>query len=152
MKSGNPDPAILAQPILDSRKYRSLNLPPETVIDLIQHALDHGLKPDKAVDDAREKLHNIIAPYLGDPDYAASADELTEIGTFPDEAALKEFSLRMLQSHASTKERIPVLDDFYRQILSVIGNPSTILDLACAMQPFAHPWMGLPSDYPVPRL
>ena len=54
------------------------------MIDLIQHGLDSGLKPDQAVDDAREKLHNIIAPYLGDPDYARLPKELPNIGTFPD--------------------------------------------------------------------
>lgn len=146
MKPANPDPTELAQPILTSRKYRDLNLPPETVIDLIRHALEHGLKPDRAVDDAREKLHNIVAPYLGDPDYGKSAQELENNGKFSDVEAVREFSLRMLESHASTRERIPFLAEFYRQIFAITGKPDTILDLACAMHPFGYPWMDLPAD------
>ncbi len=145
MKPSNPDPAELAQPILASRKYRSLNLPPETVIDLIQHGLDHGLKPDKAVDDARDRLHNIVAPYLGDPDYTKSTQELETIGQFQTGEAMREFSLRMLESHASTRERIPVLGNFYQQIFAITGKPNTLLDLACAMHPFGYPWMDLPT-------
>jgi 16S rRNA (guanine(1405)-N(7))-methyltransferase len=146
MKTANPDPSELAKTILASKKYRSLNLPPETVIDLIQNALNRGYKPEKAVDDAREKLHNIIAPYLGDPDYNQAMNELRRVGFFDTGAAMQAFSLKMLESHASTKERIPELEEFYSTIRSVIGKPSIILDLACAMQPFAHPWMGLPAD------
>lgn len=145
-QTASSDPAILAQPILASRKYRSLNLPPETVIDLIQRGLDSGLKPNQAVDDARDKLHNIIAPYLGDPDYAKASEELKEIRSANNTQDIINFCLKMLGSHASTRERIPVSDDFYRQIFAVTGTPRSILDLACAMHPFAHPWMNLPTD------
>lgn len=146
MKQHTADPAALAQPILESKKYRSLNLPPETVIDLIQLALDHGLKPDQAVDETRKKLHNIVAPYLGDPDYEKEQAFLEEIGKFSCQEEIRSFSLRMLESHASTHERIPLLDEFYKTIFSVTGMPASILDLACAMHPFGHPWMGLPSS------
>ena len=145
-QSASSDPAVLAQPILASRKYRNLNLPPETVIDLIQRGLDCGLKPSQAVDDARDKLHNIIAPYLGDPDYAAASEQIRNSITRTDAIGLKDFCLKMLESHASTRERIPFLDDFYRQIFAVTGIPHSILDLACAMHPFSHPWMNLPLD------
>jgi 16S rRNA (guanine(1405)-N(7))-methyltransferase len=145
VKQSSTDPAALAQPILESKKYRALNLPPETVVDLIRLALDHGLKPDQAVDEARKKLHNIVAPYLGDPDYKKEQDYLEQIGTFPDQEAARSFSRRMLECHASTHERIPLLDEFYKKILSVTGMPASILDLACAMHPFGYPWMGLPS-------
>lgn len=146
MKNDRDDPARLAQSILASRKYRQLHLPPETVIDLIQHGLQTGLKPDQAVDQAREKLHNIIAPYLGDPDYEVAIQELSNIGTFPDADANREFCLWMLNSHASTRERVPHLSDFYRKIFAVCGVPRIILDLACAMHPFGFPWMGLPAS------
>ncbi|GAP22581.1 hypothetical protein [Leptolinea tardivitalis] len=146
MKTSNEDPVELAQSILTSRKYKALNLPPETVIDLIRHALDHGLKPVQAVDDAREKLHIIVAPYLGDPDYPQTIKELELMGTFTNADSLRTFSLKMLESHASTRERIPLLDHFYHQIFSVTGVPHSLLDLACAMHPFAYPWMDFPSD------
>lgn len=145
MKNAPKDAHSLAQSILKSRKYRGVDLPPQTVVDLIQHALNLGMKPEKAVDDAREKLHNIVAPYLGDPDYAQAMRELDAIGKFPDDGACREFCRRMLESHASTRERIPVLEDFYRQIFAITGKPDCILDLACAMHPFGWPWMDLPT-------
>lgn len=146
MKNSPQDALSLAQPILTGRKYRGVDLPPQTVVDLIQHGLDRGLKPEKAVDDAREKLHNIVAPYLGDPDYVQAMRELDTTGKFPDDDACREFCRRMLESHASTRERIPVLEDFYRQIFAVTGKPDCLLDLACAMHPFGLPWMGLPAS------
>ncbi len=145
MKHAHTSTEDMARSILSSRKYRNLDLPLETIEDLISHALDRGLKPDKAVDDAREKLHNIVAPYLGDPDYAEAMRELSQVSRFESDQSLREFSLKMLNSHASTKERIPQMDDFYGGVLSITGQPSSLLDLACAMQPFAVPWMGLPS-------
>lgn len=143
MKHPSTDPASLAQPILESKKYRSLNLPPETVIDLIQLGLEHGLKPDQAVDEARKKLHNIVAPYLGDPDYEKEVRDLQAIDTFNNMEQIREFSLRMMECHASTQERIPVLAEFYTKIFAVVGQPGFILDLACAMHPFGLPWMNL---------
>jgi 16S rRNA (guanine(1405)-N(7))-methyltransferase len=140
------DPIALAQPILESKKYRNVNLPPETVIDLIQLGLDHGLKPDQAVDEARKKLHNIVAPYLGDPDYEKEIKDLEKIGDFSNMDETRSFSLRLLESHASTDERIPVLDEFYKKIFALTGLPQSILDLACAMHPFGYPWMGLPAS------
>jgi len=145
-QAASSDPAVLAQSILASRKYRDLNLPPETVIDLIQRGLDNGLKPSQAVDDARDKLHNIIAPYLGDPNYAESSEQLIGNPSFSDLLVIKTFCLKMLGKHASTRERIPYLEDFYHQIFYVTGVPHSILDLACAMHPFAFPWMNLPEE------
>lgn len=146
MKHQSTDPTELARPILESKKYRDVNLPLETVVDLIRLSLEHGLKPDQAVDEARKKLHNIVAPYLGDPDYGAEIAELDRIGVFSDIEETRAYSLRMLESHASTDERIPRLDEFYRKIFEIAGLPDSILDLACAMHPFGHPWMGLSAD------
>jgi 16S rRNA (guanine(1405)-N(7))-methyltransferase len=140
------DPSELANTILSSRKYRDLNLPSVTVIDLISRGLDSGMKPSQAVDDARNRLHNIIAPYLGDPDYEAASFQLNGFAQPPDPTWVKEFCLTLLQSHASTRERIPHMETFYREIFKVTGTPRSVLDLACALQPFAHPWMTLPTE------
>jgi 16S rRNA (guanine(1405)-N(7))-methyltransferase len=49
-----------------------------------------------------------------------------------------------MESHASTRERIPQLETFYEQLWAVTGRPESILDLACALHPFGLPWMDLP--------
>ena len=48
--------------------------------------------------------------------------------------------------HASTKERLPILADFYQKIFAITGIPTSILDLACGLNPFALPFMNLPAS------
>ena len=38
------------------------------------------------------------------------------------------------------------MEEFYRTIFEHIGKPRSILDVACAFNPFAFPWMGLPKS------
>ena len=131
--------------IQDFRKYRDLGLNPETVHDLIrQEAPSHpSLKSLRKT--VRRKLHNIVAPYLGEPDYQGLMADLSELDPMnPDTQEINQFCLRVLSEHASTAERIPFLNAFYQRIFAVTGQPKTVLDLACGLHPLAFPWMGLP--------
>ncbi len=135
--------AAIAERILSSRKYAALEMPRETVTALIAQEAPlckNAKETEKAV---REKLHQIIAPYLGDPDYAA---EETRLASLSGETALKDWALSMLNVHASSRERIPYMEAFYRLIFEKIGVPASILDPACAFHPFAFPWMGLSKE------
>ena len=129
--------------VLGSRKYASMDLPAETVEDLIQQEIAAGKNPKEVEKSMREKLHQIIAPYLGDPDYPQEEKNL-QIAAESGEDALKDWCLHMLTVHTSSKERIPYMEAFYRTIFECIGIPHSILDVACAFNPFAYPWMGLP--------
>lgn len=92
----------------------------------------------------RKRLHNIMAPYLGDPDYPAALAELREVYAGDDEAAIKVTCARIMAAHDSTRERLPILDSFYRRIFDITGPPESILDLACGLDPLALPWMDAP--------
>ncbi len=138
--------ARLTTDIQASRKYRSLDLPLETLRDLLEQELTRGRSGNAALQAVREKLHNIVAPYLGDPDYQAVAFMLDETVRSRDEDKIKAACLEILAAHASTRERIPLLDSFYQQLWSVTGVPGSILDLACGLHPFGLPWMGLPLE------
>ncbi len=129
--------------ILDSPKYRGLGIPPESVQDLLERELKVQNDPKQAEKKAREKLHQIIAPYLGDPDYPTAESALTEAAD-AGEQAVRDWCTAQLQSHASTRERLPMMAEFYGRIFEQIGQPESILDLACAIHPLAFPWMGLP--------
>lgn len=52
---------------------------------------------------------------------------------------------RLLGMHASTSERLPVMQEFYDVLFAAIGQPETILDLACGLNPLAFSWMNLPN-------
>ena len=132
--------------ILQSRKYRGLDLPEETLRDLYERELQRHPNPKEAVKAVREKLHNIIAPYLGDPDYEASKTALRQAFAAGDPALEKETCRQLMSQHASTRERIPLLEDFYPRLFAVTGQPRVILDLACGLNPLAFAWMGLPRE------
>lgn len=133
----------LLREVRSSRKYRSLDLPEETLRDLLARALERQPNPRAALKIVREKLHNIVAPYLGDPDYTLAAGLLQSAFTGGSAEAVRAACLELLRSHASTRERIPLLEDFYPRLWQVSGKPSVLLDLACGLHPFSLPWMGL---------
>lgn len=50
-----------------------------------------------------------------------------------------------MSRHASTRERLPILDAFYSAIFAAILPLRRVADLACGLNPLAIPWMGLPA-------
>ena len=133
--------------LLNNRKYRRLNLQEATLKDLILQVQNEGV-PAKQVEKAvRLKLHNIVALYLETIDYENAFTELEDLPD-NDQESLTGFATRMLNAHTSTAERMSSLEDFYRMIVSRLPKKDAlrILDLACGLNPFALPWMHLPSD------
>jgi 16S rRNA (guanine(1405)-N(7))-methyltransferase len=137
--------AKLAEGILASPKYRAMGLLPATVQALIAQELPRHRNQKQAVQAVREKLHNVAAPYLGDPDYPAAARQLETAFGSAEPGAVKAACAALLASHASTRERLSILDTFYPRLFAVTGQPASILDLACALNPLTFPWMGLPN-------
>ena len=131
--------------LLQSKKYKALGIPPETLHDLVLTEYLNHRNDKEALKSVRQKLHNIIAPYLGDPDYEAEGQHLTAVFSNESENDIKDACLSILKTHASTRERIPILDEFYQGIFAHTGRPKVILDLACALNPFSIPCMRLPA-------
>lgn len=50
---------------------------------------------------------------------------------------------KLLETHSSTKERLPFYSKLYQQIFAITGKPNTILDLACGINPFSLEYMNL---------
>jgi 16S rRNA (guanine(1405)-N(7))-methyltransferase len=132
--------------ILNSRKYRGLDIPPETVEDILERELARHRSSKDAVKETRKKLHNIVAPYLGDPDFQSASAALERAFENRDNEQVRSECTRILASHASTRERLPILGVFYKKIFALTGVPDAILDLACGLNPFSFPWMGLPTS------
>lgn len=145
MAEAEADLEALAAEILHSKKYRSMGLSAETVRDVLAQELASHARRREAVHAARQKLHNIAAPYLGDPDYDEAEAKLAQAYQAGNEAAMRQFCEWILGQHASTAERLPHLEEFYEAIFAVTGKPQILLDLACGLNPFALPWMGLPA-------
>lgn len=135
---------IMVKSIKASKKYRCTNI--ETIQELVKSELGHH-KTNKKIEKAvRKRLHNIMAPFLGDPDYDKAASDLTRAFQSGNQEAIKETCKRIMACHISTHERLSILEQFYTKIFSVTGQPHTILDIACSLNPLSFPWMNLPNN------
>ncbi len=59
----------------------------------------------------------------------------------------KDIHIKILETHASTKERLPFYKDLYKQIFTITKKPKTILDLGCGINPFSIPFMNIKPTY-----
>jgi 16S rRNA (guanine(1405)-N(7))-methyltransferase len=147
MNLTDPEIQQLIENTQSSRKYRGLGLNPDTIRDLIIQEAPHHTSQKKLRKSVRRKLHNIVAPYLGEPDYSSQTAELMAIkSSYSNSQEIQEFCLKSLSDHTSTAERIPFMEAFYQRIFAVTGKPEILLDLACGLHPLAFPWMGLPTS------
>lgn len=128
--------------IKQSKKYRDTH--EETIRSLAIVALKQHKKRKQAIKAVRKRLHSIMAPYLGDPDYATTSEALAAACASGDQALINQVCREALFSHLSTRERLPIMEEFYRQIFEVTGIPGRLLDIACGLNPLAFSWMGLP--------
>jgi 16S rRNA (guanine(1405)-N(7))-methyltransferase len=133
----------IRESILNSRQYRGLGIPVETVNDLINQSQSRETDERTIIKNVKQKMHNLVASYLGDPDYSAASKTLMMIDGKNSQLEINTWCLEILIKHASTRERIPVLEHFYKTLFDHTGIPKSVLDLACALNPFSIPWMGL---------
>jgi len=128
--------------VKQSRKYRDTS--EETIRQLAAEAVQEYKKAKPAEKAVRRRLHSIMAPYLGDPDYSAAGGLLSDVFAAGDPVAIRAACRDLMHTHLSTRERLPILDSFYRGIFAVTGAPRRLLDIACGLNPLAFPWMDLP--------
>src|SRR5205823_640422 len=114
--------AIVAD-IRRSRKYRDLC--PATIRDVAQFELNRHKSPREAAAAARRRLHRLWAEFLGSPDYDASRAHLDAAFAAGDDAAVQLACRQILGDHASTRERLGDLPNFYRQLFAVTGKPTS---------------------------
>src|SRR5213083_2965056 len=137
----------LVRQITASRKYRYIC--EDTVRDVVLKSLPKYRRKKEAIKAARTKLHRIQASYLGRISFGTELKVLAKAHHNGQHNDVRRICLRLMAQHASAKERIPLLDDFYRKIFSVTGTPQRILDIASGVHPLSIPWMNLPNgvDY-----
>jgi 16S rRNA (guanine(1405)-N(7))-methyltransferase len=139
------DVKVLIAQIMQSKKYRDIGVSEDTIRDILLTELDRQPNEKAAVQSARKKLHEVIALYLGDPDYERAYERLKAAYASGDEDEIKATCIDIMRDHDSTRERLPLLDTFYARIFAVTGRPQRVLDIACALDPLTLPWMELPS-------
>lgn len=98
-----------------------------------------------AVKATRARLHQVYAAYESPVDYARAIRDLEAAFAEGTREAVRLACRRLLALHASTRERLSILDRFYAELWAQIGVPRVLLDLACGLNPLSVPWMGLPA-------
>ncbi len=99
----------------------------------------------KALQAARRKLHQIYGAYIAQLNFS-SLEKLTDnLEPGIEDEQLQATCQEILSCHTSTAERLPILKEFYPALFQEIGQPTSVLDLACGLNPFALPWMNLAS-------
>ncbi|MCS7221414.1 MAG: 16S rRNA methyltransferase [Anaerolineae bacterium] len=133
----------LVAAVLSSPKYRSV------CADFIKYIGARELSKRRSLKEAikatKNKLHQVGGAYLGSRmEYTAWLQELKAARTDP--MALRAACARIMAHHASTRERLPILDRFYTTALADLAPVHSVLDVACGLNPLAIPWMPLARD------
>ena len=137
------DAAAVADAVRTSRKYRHLCRP--VVERAARWAVLRSRSEKDAVKRAKRHLHQVHGAYLAEWQPAEVGRLLDDLASAPEAAALRAACREVLPRHASTRERLPIVEEFHRQVFAVTGLPESILDLGCGLHPFELPWMGLPA-------
>jgi 16S rRNA (guanine(1405)-N(7))-methyltransferase len=151
MPTPKPDDlAELIHSVQSSQKYAAIG---EQVIESIgrrELAARRNLK--EAIKATKNKLHQVAGAYV---DARLPYDEwlaqLANVETFERSnvstlSAFKQACITIMRHHASTRERLPILETFYATTLASLGPLHSVLDLACGLNPLALPWMPLAPD------
>lgn len=138
------DPVLaVSEAVRSSRKYRSIA--PELVKAIAASELAKGRSHKDAVKATRVQLHRAAAVYQSGPtDYAGWLAALAPV--WPETDQRDRLLQHFMGSHASTRERLPFLHDFYSRIFAHLPPIHSVLDVACGLNPLALPWMPLPAD------
>lgn len=138
----------LIEAVLTSRNYKSVCEPFVRSIGVQELARWGNLK--EAIKATRNKLHQVGGAYLeGEVRYAVWLNELKTAIQSGNREQLLQTGTRIMSHHSSTRERLPILEQFYTTILADLPPIHSVIDIACGLHPLAIPWMPLaePAHY-----
>lgn len=145
-QTSDPQESVVRS-VLASRKYRSVA--PELVRQLAARELAKGRSVRQAVKAVKNQLHQSAGAYQTAPmRYARWLEALETAYAAGDPRQIRATLETILAAHASTKERLPFLDDFYAKIFAHLPPITSVLDVACGFNPLTRPWMPLPGSVP----
>ncbi len=135
----NSDGTVSA--IIDSKTYRVLSA------DVVRQTTENFSTGNISEKDLEKRVKNLLhqawgAFYPARPNFSKLLEKL-KVGLV-DNVEEKALLMQILRIHSSTNERLPILNNFYNEIFNITGEPNTIIDLGCGLNPITIPWMGLP--------
>ncbi|HEU5316003.1 MAG TPA: methyltransferase [Chloroflexota bacterium] len=139
--AGDDSLRLVVDEVLESRRYRWLAR--DFVTRIASDAVKRTRRPSDAVKETKRRLHQAFGAYV---DTLRADRVITSLqrAAAQGDAALRRTAQELMAEHASTRERLPVLDAFFADVFAVTGRPTTVLDLACGLGTLALPWLDLP--------
>jgi 16S rRNA (guanine(1405)-N(7))-methyltransferase len=131
--------AKLAEQIAESPKYAVLSR--DLVMRICQEYLPRYKNQKEALKAVKKQLHIIHGAFFPDKCHER-AMELIGDSRYSD----RDLSLKLMELHPSTKERLPSMQAFYDLLSPYLREAETVLDIGCGFHPCAFPFMGLRSD------
>jgi len=138
----------LVEAVLASSKYKDVRRDLIKNIGLQELGKRSSIK--EAIKATKNKLHQVGGAYLsGNEVYSKWLDSLAKISRSSNQDELLKYLVKIMSYHASTRERLPILSQFYTTILADLPPIHRVLDVACGFNPLALPWMPLtdPVEY-----
>jgi 16S rRNA (guanine(1405)-N(7))-methyltransferase len=127
--------------VMASKKYRAICQ--DTIQRIAGRELANRGNPRAAAKATKRRLHQVYGAFEQEVDYGAVYRQLGAAYGTGSDAEIKTTCRQALGLHSSTRERLSILDEFYPAILALTGQPGSILDLGCGLNPLAMPWLDL---------
>lgn len=133
--------AEIVERVRRSSRYRDVD--GSLLERLAEEELPRARNADDAVKRVKRRLHQAVGAFRG----STAADPLARVraawtGDLA-ASAFRDACAEVLAGHASTRERVPHLGTFYRDLWKQTGDPRRVLDLGCGFGPLALPWMAI---------
>ncbi len=129
----------LVDNVLKSSKYRLVS--PDLIRTIAADELQRQPSWKTAVKATKNKLHQIAGAYQSP--IMSYGQALSDLQAAQSPLEWRQASREIMRGHASTRERLPILDEFFVQTMASIPPPRHVIDLACGLNPLARPWMPL---------
>jgi 16S rRNA (guanine(1405)-N(7))-methyltransferase len=136
-----PNVESVVSAVASSKKYRTVCA--DTIRRIAERETANHTSVKAAVKATKRRLHQVYGAFEQAIDYDAAYQRLESAYRTSSEADIRATCRHVLGLHSSTRERLPILGEFYRAIFDITGKPGTIVDLGCGLNPLALPWMGL---------
>ena len=136
--------ADLVARLRGSRKYGEVC--EDTLTRIVDWASIRHRKTDQVLKASRRKLHQVYGAYFDRLDKSRLRLAVESLVDGAPQEAIRRTCSEILRLHSSTEERIEIVEEIYRDVFNQTGIPRSVADLACGLNPFALPWMGLPQD------
>lgn len=125
--------------VAQSSKYHTVA--PELIRRLGEAELAKRGSFKEAVKATKNKLHQVGGAYWKTAvDYSKAVAQLQNA---QGKEAFRQTCYDLMRGHASTRERLPILEDFYTTVLAALPSIRHVVDVACGLNPLSFPWMPL---------